>query len=61
MDKELKEKLELAFRVSQKMIADMEVKLGDAIRREDWARAADLKAYISGMTQIEIVFTQAVS
>lgn len=61
MDKTLEEKVELALMVSRKMIEDMEVKLGDAIRREDWARAADLKAYISGMAQIEIVFTQAVS
>ena len=61
MDKTLEEQVELALRVSQKMIADMEVKLGDAIRREDWARAADLKSYISGMSQIEIVFSQAVS
>jgi len=60
MDKTLEKKVELGLKVSQKMIADMEAKLQEAIRREDWARAADLKSYISGMQQIEIVFSQAV-
>jgi protein-arginine kinase activator protein McsA len=60
MDKTLQEKVELGLKVSQKMIADMEAKLQEAIKREDWARAADLKSYISGMSQIEIVFSQAV-
>ena len=60
MDKTLQEKVELGLKVSQKMIADMEKKLQEAIEREDWALAADLKSYISGMSQIEIVFSQAV-
>lgn len=59
MDKTIAEKVELGVKVSQKMIADMEGKLADAIRREDWNRAADLKSYISGMSQILIVFEQA--
>ena len=61
MNKTLQENVELGFKVSQKMIADMEKKLQEAIEREDWARAADLKSYISGMSQIEIVFSQAVN
>ena len=60
MDKTLQEKVELGLKVSQKMIADMEAKLQEAINREDWALAAHLKSYISGMSQIEIVFSQAV-
>jgi protein-arginine kinase activator protein McsA len=60
MDKTLQEKVELGFKVSQKMIADMEAKLHEAISREDWERAAYLKSYINGMEQIEIVFSQAV-
>ena len=60
MDKTFQEKVELGLKVSQNMIAEMEVRLQEAIRREDWARAADLKSYISGISQIEIVFSQAV-
>lgn len=60
MDKTLQEKLELGLKVSQKMVADMEARLQEAIERENWSRAADLKSYISGMDQIIIVFSQAV-
>lgn len=60
MDKTLQEKVELGLRVSHKMIDDMEKKLQEAISREDWKRAGDLKSYIDGMKQIEVVFDQAV-
>ena len=60
MEKTLQEQIEIGFKVSRRMIADMEAKLEDAIRREDWLRAASLKSYIDGMSQILIVFEQTV-
>ena len=56
MNKTLQEKLELGLKVSEKMIADMEDRLQDAIEHENWTKAADLKSYINGMDQIIIIF-----
>jgi len=58
MEKTLLEKIEMAQKVTDKMIADMEAKLQQAIDKEDWARAADLKSYVSGMQQIQVVIQQ---
>lgn len=54
------DKTELAFKATEKMIADIEKNLQAAIRLEDWSRAAYLNAYINGMKQIEEIFRQAV-
>jgi len=58
MEKTLLEKIEMAQKVTDKMIADMEAKLQQAIDKEDWARAAELKSYVSGMQQIQVVIQQ---
>jgi len=56
-EKTLQEKVQLGLHVTRKMIADFEDKLREAIKDENWSRAADLKAYIDGMLQIEVVFS----
>ncbi len=58
---ELLQKVKLGIRVSEKMIADMDRNLQEAIAHENWTRASELKSYMSGMQQILIVFEQAVN
>ena len=58
MEKTLQEKIEMARKVTEKMIAEMDAKLQQAIKREDWAKAADVDSYISGMRQIQVVIEQ---
>ena len=49
---------EIVFRqkIARKMMDDMDQKLADAVEREDWRKAADLKSYIDGMNQVVIIF-----
>ncbi len=49
-------KFDLAEIVSEKMIKEFEKKLAKAIQDENWKEAASLESYISGMSQILIVF-----
>jgi protein-arginine kinase activator protein McsA len=58
MEKTLLEKIEMAQKVTDKMIVDMKAKLKQAIEREDWAKAADIDSYVSGMEQIQAVIQQ---
>jgi protein-arginine kinase activator protein McsA len=58
MEKTLQEKIEMARKVTEKMIAEMDAKLQQAIKREDWAKAADIDSYVSGMRQIQVVIEQ---
>ena len=56
----LEEKVKVGLSVAKNLVSDMEAKQGDAIQREDWALAAHLATYISGMNQIVIIFEIAV-
>lgn len=53
------DRITLAFKVSEKMIIDIEEKIQESIQSENWNRAADLKSYLNGMQQMLIVFEQA--
>ena len=48
-----------AMKAAQSMIDDMRRKLAQAVKDEDWRRAGELDAYISGMDQIYIIFEMA--
>ena len=60
MSKTMQEKIEQAFKMSQKIIDDTQKLLDAAIEDKNWKRAAELDSYISGMEQTLIVFEQAI-
>lgn len=60
-DEQLQKRVDVGLKITQKFINEMEISLRKAINDENWSRAAEIKSYISGMTQILIIFQQAVS
>ena len=52
----MEKKIEVAFKASERIIADIEISLENAISRGDWATATSLAAFVSGANQIKTIF-----
>jgi len=52
----MKSNLKQILAVQQKLISDMDNLLIEAIKDKNWSRASELENYISGMSQIAVLW-----